>query len=232
MSLVRAEAPTPGGAFTPAWRSPRAWAVLLVLTVAAIAIDLGSKSVAFARIADAPVVVNRQDVLALKAQDPSLINQLIPRHEPVVAVSGLLNFTLVLNPGAVFGTGAGGRWFFVGFTIIALPLALSLFAFMTRPRDHLIHGAVAILIGGGVGNLYDRLVYACVRDFLHPLPNLRWPFGDRGPVWPYVSNVADAFLLVGIAVLAIYILRAPSSGVPEPVVNSSTPTTPTGSAAS
>jgi len=216
---------------TLAWRSPRAWAVLLILTLAAIAIDLGSKSLAFARVADAPVVISRQDVLTLKAQDPSLINQLIPRHEPVIAVPGVLNFTLVLNPGAVFGTGAGGRWFFVAFTIVALPLALGLFALMTRPRDHLIHAAIAMLIGGGIGNLYDRLVYACVRDFLHPLPNLRWPFGDRGPVWPYVSNIADAFLLVGIAVLAFYILRSPSSTSAPMTPSPPAPPTPTGQTA-
>lgn len=183
-------------------RSARAWSVLLVAFVVALVMDLGTKSLAFARIADGPVRISRDAVLRLP---PSQINALVPRHEPIVVVPHVLELKLVLNPGAVFGLGAGGRWFFAAFTVGAIAFALWIFARWTRAGDWFAHLALALIVAGGVGNLYDRLVFACVRDFLHPLYSLTFPGGR--PVWPYVSNVADAFLLVGIGMLMIFLWR-------------------------
>lgn len=185
-----------------AWRSRAAWATLLIATVLGLAIDLVSKHVAFERVAGAPVQVRRAEVLALP---PSQINSLIPDHPPVVVIPGVLNFRLVLNPGAVFGIGAGQRGLFIAFTGAALAFGLWMFARWTGPRDFVAHASIGLVLAGGLGNLYDRLQYGCVRDFLHPLPDLYWPGGR--PVWPYVSNVADAFLLVGIGIVMIHLWR-------------------------
>jgi signal peptidase II len=89
-----------------------------------------------------------------------------------------------------------------------------MFAKWTRSRDTLAHASIGLLLGGGLGNLYDRLALGCVRDFLHPLPGLRWPggwkpFGGDGQIWPYVSNVADLLLLIGIGLLLIFLWRRP-----------------------
>jgi len=198
--------------WTPAAGSRSAWLVLLVATAASIALDLGTKWLAFERVAGTPVHVTREDVMAISASDARNVGMLIPPHEPVVAAPGVLEFTLVLNPGAVFGMGPGQRWFFVGFTLIALGFGVWMFAKWTRARDHWAHAAIGMLLGGGLGNLYDRLTIGVVRDFLHPLPGLKWPFGLRplggnGEIWPYVSNVADALLLVGIVILLGYLYR-------------------------
>jgi signal peptidase II len=176
-----------------------------------IASDLWTKSVAFERIAEDPVVIYREDVLAV---GPARIGSLIPRHDPVVVVPGVLELTLVLNPGAVFGVGAGQRWFFVLFTLGAGAFAMWLFCTWTRPRDWLAHTSLGLVLAGGIGNLYDRLQYACVRDFLHPLAGVELPFGLAWPggereVWPWVSNVADALLLIGIVVLLVKLWRTP-----------------------
>ena len=89
--------------------------------------------------------------------------------------------------------------------------------------DEVAHVALALLIAGGLGNLYDRVLFACVRDFIHPLPGVTLPFGIRWPggsreVWPYVSNVADLFLLLGIGALLVYSWRKPDERTtpPEP----------------
>jgi signal peptidase II len=194
-----------------AWRSRRAWAVLIITAVLSLVSDLGSKWLAFEHVAGTPVHVDRADVLRIAEADPRMINSLVPNHEPVVVVPHVLHFTLVLNPGAVFGTGPGKRWFFVGFTIVALGFGLFMFAKWCTTRDTWAHVGIGLLLGGGVGNLYDRLVFACVRDFLHPLPGWKWPGGltFRGTqeVWPYVSNVADAQLLVGIGILLIFLWK-------------------------
>lgn len=193
-------------------RSRRAWAALLVTTALGLITDLASKYIAFASIADNPVRVDRDQVIAVKQQGASL-GLLIPPHEPVRAIPGLLDFTLVLNPGAVFGIGAGKRWFFVAFTCVALAVSAWMFARWTRARDTWAHVGLGLLVSGGLGNLYDRLVYACVRDFIHPLPGARFPFNWRNPLtgqrelWPYVSNLADLYLLVGILILLAVLWR-------------------------
>ncbi len=187
-------------------RSPAAWAVLIVVTALALASDLASKSIAFRTIAGRPVVVQREQVLLAQREGRSL-GSLVPQKS-VTVIPRLLDLSLVLNPGAVFGMGAGRRWFFVTFTGGALALAIWMFAAWTRPRDYMAHAAIGLLISGGIGNLYDRIVYACVRDFLHPLPGVMLPFGGGRELWPYVSNVADLWLLVGIGMLMWYLWRS------------------------
>ena len=199
---------------TTAGRSPKAWALFLAAGVLGLVIDLWSKYAAFRHIADTPVVLSREEVLATQQ-----LGRLLPAHEPVVVVPNLLELTLVLNPGAVFGIGAGKRWFFVVFTVFAVVLATWLFAKKTAARDWWAHLAFALVVSGGLGNLYDRVRYACVRDFLHPLPGVQLPFGLSWPggsteLWPYVSNIADAFLLVGIGLLVIYSWRTPPKQAP------------------
>ncbi len=196
-------------------RSVRAWTILIATSVLGLIADLWSKGYAFAHVAGRPVVITREDVLG--AQD---LWRLIPPHEPVGVIDGLLEFTLVLNPGAVFGIGAGQRWFFVIFTIIAVVIAVVLFVRWTHAKDWIAHTGFGLIIAGGIGNLYDRLVFACVRDFIHPLPGVKLPFGlkwpgGNGELWPYVSNVADAFLILGIVMLMFHAWRMPDGAKQE-----------------
>ncbi len=196
-----------------AWRSPRAWAWMLLAVLLSVVADLGSKQWAFETVAGRAVVVDRAQVMYVKEKiDPRAITQeLIPPHSPMTVVPGVLDFQLVLNPGAVFGVGPGKRLFFIGFTALALGFSLLMFARWTKAPDRVAHLGIGLVIGGGLGNLYDRVLYACVRDFIHPLPGLMWPgnlsiLGNR-EVWPYVSNLADLFLLIGIAILLVHLWR-------------------------
>ncbi len=196
-----------------AGRSLRAWVLLTVVVVLGLWIDLASKQWAFANVAGFPVVIDRQEVLTISREEsPGAIQRLIPPHTSRQVIPNVLDFTLVLNPGAVFGIGPGKRVFFMVFTGLALVGGIVLFTRVTRRGDHAAHIGIGLLIAGGLGNLYDRLTFGCVRDFLHPLPGVRWPWGISMPwggreVWPYVSNVADLFLLIGIAILAVYLWR-------------------------
>lgn len=196
-------------------RSVRAWTVLLLTSIIGLIADLWSKGYAFSHVTQTPILITREEVLG--AED---LWRLIPPHEPTNVLNNLLEFTLVLNPGAVFGIGAGQRWFFVVFTIIAVVIALVLFVRWTVAKDWMAHAGFGLIIAGGIGNLYDRLVFACVRDFIHPFPGVKLPFGLSWPggnneLWPYVSNVADAFLIVGIGMLMIHAWRMPNESQQE-----------------
>jgi signal peptidase II len=203
----------------PTRTSPGAWGVMLGTLVFGLITDLGSKWAAFRYIADTPAVVRRAEVL-----EADRLGVLLPSHDPVTVIPSVLDLTLVLNPGAVFGIGAGQRWLFVTFTAFAVLFAVHVFLHWTRPRDRLAHLAIGLLLSGGLGNLYDRLRFACVRDFIHPLPGVRLPFGLRWPngseeIWPYVSNVADLWLIIGIGMLLVMCWRIPADhkhGDPKP----------------
>ena len=193
-----------------------AWIWLLGVIIVGAATDLLSKWLAFEHVADVPVRITRQDVL-----NAEQLGSLVPRHDPVTVLPGLLDFTLVLNPGAVFGIGAGRRVVFIGFTVAAIAFALWMFRSWTRSRDRWAHTGIGLLIAGGIGNLYDRMAFACVRDFIHPLPGMKLPFGSwpngSDEVWPYVSNIADLWLIVGIAILLIvsWIRPAPKAAIED-----------------
>jgi signal peptidase II len=188
------------------YKSPTAWITLTLVLVLGLAADLGTKYWAFRTLAPVPVLIDREAVLAGR-QD-----LIIPSHEPTIVFPSVLEFKLVLNVGAVFGAGAGKRHLFVGVTIFAILFGLFLFGWWTLPRDRWAHVGIGLLLAGGLGNLYDRLMYACVRDFIHPFPGVKLPFGWRYPsgedqLWPYVSNIADKWLLVGIAILLVHAWR-------------------------
>ena len=167
----------------PARRSPRAWILLLVITAIGLAVDLASKSWAFETVANDPIVLSYEEVV-----DGSYMIPWHPGRE--VIPPDLLDFRLVLNRGAVFGLGQGRRVAFVVFTMLA-------------------HVGIALILAGGIGNLYDRVSVGAVRDFLHMLPRRELPLGLSWPggsteIFPWVFNVADVELLAGMTLLLIH----------------------------
>ena len=187
----------------PAWKSPLAWAVLLVVLFIGLFSDLASKSWAFENVANQPVVLNYDEVVSGQMHPPF--------HESVKVLPwGLLDFHLVLNRGAVFGIGQGGRAIFMMFTVIAVIVAICVFGWWTHKSSHLAHVGIAMILAGGIGNLYDRVSVGAVRDFLHMFPGWNLPFGMNWPggnaeVFPWVFNIADVLLLAGMGLLLIHV---------------------------
>jgi len=190
-----------GARVVPAWRSPAAWVTLLAVFIAGLAIDLATKSWAFRTVAGRPI-----ELVYEEASRPSFRP---PYHAPIHALPwDLLDFSLVVNHGAVFGLGQNRRGVFVVFTIGAVAVALWVFGWWTTARSRLAHVGIGLVLAGGIGNLYDRLVFGAVRDFLHMLPRWQLPFGVHWPggsteVFPWVFNVADVQLLAGMGLLML-----------------------------
>ena len=125
----------------------------------------------------------------------SLATQMV-RQLPRDVYGEWVRFTLVYNPGAAFGLHVGqySRWIFMVLTMVALVILGRLFA-ATRPGDAIRTVSLALVCGGAVGNLIDRinLSRAGVVDFIDI------GFGDSR--WP-TFNVADMAVSVGAFLLA------------------------------
>ena len=191
----------------PARRSPMAWAVLLGVAAVGLVLDLWSKSWAFLHVAGEPVVLVRQELL----NRPEAM--LLPPDRIEVLPWGLLDFQLMLNSGAVFGLGAGHRGLLIAFTAVAVGIALWIFGWRTGARSPVVHLGIGLVLAGALGNLWDRILFGRVRDFLYMLPEwnlplgLTWP-GGRPEVWPWIFNVADVLLLIGLGLIFIHLYQA------------------------
>ena len=169
----------------------------LVLLVA----DLATKQLAFAKVAGVPI-------------DPANPGS-IPHHDAVVVVPYLLSLKLTTNIGAIFGMGKGWQWLFVAVSIMAIGAILRIF-WRHRSQCNLLHVALAFVLAGALGNLYDRLRYHAVRDMLFLFPDVNLPFGLKWPggddqIYPWIFNVADASLLIGVGLLLIISWRKPET---------------------
>jgi len=113
------------------------------------------------------------------------------------------------NPGIVFGFSfadslglgpAAGRLATVLLTVLTSALIFYIFA-ASRPRQRWLHPACGLILAGALGNLYDRLLYGHVRDIIHVTAH--GTIGGVSLQWPYVFNIADVYLVVGVAVVAV-----------------------------
>ena len=111
-------------------------------------------------------------------------------------VTGFFNLVLVFNKGAAFSflaTAQGWQIFFFAAIAIVASVVIS-FLILKNKNKKLFCGALALILGGALGNLYDRLVYGQVVDFLD--------FHAAGWHFP-AFNVADSAITVGAGVLIV-----------------------------
>jgi signal peptidase II len=126
------------------------------------------------------------------------VDRLFPQRMPHAAGLGggdWLRFTLIYNPGAAFGLHLGqySRWIFMVLTLVALVILSRLYR-ATRPGDLPRALSLALVCGGALGNLIDRVRSASgVVDFIDVgLGDSRWP----------TFNVADMAVSLGAVLLA------------------------------
>jgi signal peptidase II len=105
----------------------------------------------------------------------------------------ILRFTFVQNTGVSFGLFGGGeaRW---GLTIFSVLVSGALAWWATRADRRLLITAIGLVIGGALGNVIDRVRFGYVVDFID--------FSGTG-VFPWVFNVADSAITVGVVLLII-----------------------------
>ena len=116
------------------------------------------------------------------------------RAGDVHVLTPFLNLVLWHNPGAAFSflAGAGGwqRWFFVGVTMAVSAVLLAMLR--KSGGNRLLASALALVLGGAAGNLWDRLTLGHVVDFIQ--------LHAGGYYWP-AFNVADSAITVGVVLI-------------------------------
>lgn len=125
----------------------------------------------------------------------------ITRRKTVV-VPGFWEHEYARNPGAAFGflANADSAWrlpFFIVVGIVALGVILMILR-GTRREDYWVIVSLSFIAGGAIGNFIDRVRFGWVTDFIV------WRLGEAR--WP-TFNVADAFISIGVAMMAIEIIR-------------------------
>ncbi len=118
------------------------------------------------------------------------------RFESRRILGSFFRLTYVHNDGAAFGLNLGGRWSFIVVTIVVS--AFIVFYYARTERTLVARWALALILGGALGNLADRIRIGEVVDFLH--------FGVKGVSWP-IFNVADIGVSVGVGLLALHLFR-------------------------
>jgi signal peptidase II len=175
--------------WTDTLRSPTALVLFAGTAGAGLAADLLTKAAAVAALKDGNIV------------------RIIP---------GVLQFTYTENHGAVFGLGQGQQALFL--TVSVAAIGFLFFLFLTSGRSRAYQLILGMLLAGVLGNMYDRLHFGYVRDMIHALPGWQWPawfvrllpgawqppVGRGLDVFPWIFNVADSLLCVGVGAMLVY----------------------------
>ena len=126
-------------------------------------------------------------------------------HQPV-QIAPLINFTLTYNSGAAFSflSNAGGwqRWLFVGLSS-AVSIGLVVWLVRTPAEKRWLPTSLALILGGALGNLWDRIAIGRVIDFVDVY------YGSWH--WP-AFNVADSAICIGAVLLLISSFRDSDEG--------------------
>ena len=117
--------------------------------------------------------------------------------QSVPLIDGVLHLTYIRNYGAAFGLFPGARPLFVATSVFVLMFA-AIYWRRARPTGWLEVLALALVCGGAVGNLIDRVALGRVTDFV-----------DVALVNFPVFNVADTAIVVGVGILIAWLLFAP-----------------------
>ncbi len=129
-----------------------------------------------------------------------------------ILIEDCLSFQRSLNPGALFGMGQNWSPLFIGASLFAMVFVVYVFSRSTR-HQRSFHVGLGCVLAGALGNLYDRLFNdGKVRDFIKI--DLRIAGHD---IWPWIFNIADVLLVIGVGLLMINIwFEKPSVQPAEP----------------
>lgn len=128
---------------------------------------------------------------------------------PIPGLQGLFSITHVVNSGAAFGLFPDRGMLFLVIAVVVIVAIIGYYRYL--PADQLlVRASLGLQLGGALGNLFDRLKFGHVIDFID------------FKIWP-VFNLADSAIVVGVVILAIHLLREPEKTTPMSIDQVSNP---------
>ncbi len=148
-------------------------------------------------------------VLALDQISKHLISANFALYQTRPLINGWLDLTYTLNPGAAFSLFATmpqafRRFFFVALSIVAIIVLVTMLARRTTPLSSAL--AFALILGGTIGNLIDRLTIGRVVDFIY--------FHHAWFSYP-VFNLADSAITTGVAIILLFSFLESRTSAPD-----------------
>lgn len=162
------------------------WLLFIIVGILAFAADQATKVWARQSLPTAPAgCVVPDDIVARKCAGV-----------PVPVIDGFWEWDLSMNTGVAFSMFAGKRW---PLAVVGLLAVMGMIYMLHKARNDqkILHWALALVIGGAVGNLFERIYFGAVTDFV------LWRYKQHR--WP-VFNVADVVLVVGVGLMMIDII--------------------------
>lgn len=114
--------------------------------------------------------------------------------DTIPLIQDVLHLTYVENRGAAFGMLSENRWVFMTVSIVAI-LLLVVYLIWKKPKDKWVCLSLSFIIGGGIGNMIDRVALGYVVDMI-----------DFRLIHFAVFNVADSFVCVGAGILMVWLI--------------------------
>lgn len=140
-----------------------------------------------------------------------IVRHVLPLHESINIVPGLLDITHVQNTGAAFGLLNAAEFPYKSAVMILIAVlalvAISLYARQLGTEETLSRYGLALILGGAFGNLIDRAVSGYVVDFV----DVYW---GEAHFWAF--NVADAAITIGAVLVLLEMLGVGRRHVPHP----------------
>lgn len=118
----------------------------------------------------------------------------------ITVIEGFCNLTYIENYGASFGILEGQQWLLI--TVSSILCVAGLVFLVFQPKAHrFLRISIVVIIAGAFGNLYDRIAFGFVRDFIEYKFFETW-FGINFGI----GNVADLVIIFGFIMLIVYIV--------------------------
>ena len=192
-------------------RSPTAIAFFLIVAAAGLAGDLLSKHYVFESLLNDPIIAQRAESLSAFAEEPPTGEEML--HYLAITRRAMpgVRFTISTNPGVVFGLPAPPAAVAI-ITALAVILVAGFFA-TSCAKARSLHLALAFILAGALGNLYDRLFSEVAVPGAEPIRRQVRDFIDcRELFYPWIFNVADILLVAAAAILLMqwWVTRKPT----------------------
>ncbi|MBE6680101.1 MAG: signal peptidase II [Ruminococcaceae bacterium] len=111
-------------------------------------------------------------------------------------LDGILNFTFIKNDGMAFGLLGEHRWIFMTLSTVGI-VAMLVYLIYLKGEDKLFSFSLSLVIGGGIGNMFDRILLGYVVDFI----DVRcFSF------WKWIFNFADSAVCVGAGLIILAVI--------------------------